>query len=508
MTARGALVAAACALVAALAFWLHAFHMMPNHDNGWLLIAAERLLDGGTYRRDFVEPNPPLILFLNVPPVLLSRLLGVAPYTAFSLYVCGLILLSAALSARSLAACLDGARGPTGAAVVACVAILALEPGYEFGQREHLFVILFLPGLLWFALREAGRDERPDAATLLAIALAAVAVLIKPFYLVLPAAMLGLRLLRLRNPRALLDPAVAVLAAAGLLYAAVILLAYPEYLEEARMQRQVYFAWDRSWLTVLLDSREAAGALCLAAALGALVPMPPRARSAVLHLVLAAAGLLAVALAQKKGWAYHLLPVIELSLLALAVLAAILVPRLAARPRLPARVALAAILLQAASLAIRPAGEVAYAARARYRDTPLIATLQRLAAGQSYLMLTGGYLWGVPGLIDATLGARGLGQVFLPGASRLLAGDAGQRERAAALYPFVVEELVGDLERFRPAVVAVDTRPNKQGMPENFDILRYYGDADSFRRAWARYRLLESRGGWDFYGRADDLPES
>ncbi|MFT8245516.1 hypothetical protein [Roseomonas sp. BN140053] len=487
----------------ALAVALHAVQMMPNHDNGWLLIAAERLLAGGTYRHDFVEPNPPLIIFLNVPAILLARLLGIATYTAFSLYVGGLILLSALLACRFLTVLLKPEGGLTGPVLIGYVAILALEPGYEFGQREHLFTVLFVPGLLWFALRETGEEGRLDTATLLAIGLASVAVLIKPFYLVLAAALFGLRLFRLRSWRTILDPAAAMLVAAGLLYAATILLAYPEYLEEARMQGQVYFAWDRDWRTVLLASKDAVGALCLALALAALAPVPARVRTVLLHLALVAAGLLAVALLQKKGWTYHLLPVVEISLIALLLLAAILLPRLAAPPRLPALVALAAILLETAFLALRPASEVTYAARAHFRDTPLIATLQRLAAGQSYLMLTGGYLWGVPGLIDATLGARGLGQVFLPGAAQLAAGNADSRARAAALYPFVVQELVGDLERFRPAIVAVDRRQHRQGLPESFDILRYYGDAESFRRAWASYRLVESQGGWDFYRRID-----
>src|ERR1700733_12749069 len=36
-------------LVVAVAFALHAFWVLPNHDNDWYLIAARRLLAGGRY---------------------------------------------------------------------------------------------------------------------------------------------------------------------------------------------------------------------------------------------------------------------------------------------------------------------------------------------------------------------------------------------------------------------------------------------------------------------------
>src|SRR3954447_3570797 len=92
-----------CGLIVSAAVVLHATYLLPNHDNEWLLIASERLLAGGTYRTEIVEPVPPLILVLNIPAVILAKLTGLATYTAFSLYVGGCILLSAALAARPLA---------------------------------------------------------------------------------------------------------------------------------------------------------------------------------------------------------------------------------------------------------------------------------------------------------------------------------------------------------------------------------------------------------------------
>ncbi len=45
-----------------------------NYDVSWLMHASERLLAGGTYSRDFFETNPPLILYLYLPPVIFSKI--------------------------------------------------------------------------------------------------------------------------------------------------------------------------------------------------------------------------------------------------------------------------------------------------------------------------------------------------------------------------------------------------------------------------------------------------
>ncbi|MEJ0017354.1 MAG: hypothetical protein WDN25_12445 [Acetobacteraceae bacterium] len=492
----------ACGLIAAAACILHARFMVPNHDNDWLLIAAERMLAGGHYWVDFIEINPPLIVILNIPPVILAHLTGTALYTGFSLYVAGLILLSAALFARWLRTCLDTDRGLIGLALVGYVGILALEPGYEFGQREHLFVILFTPGLLWFAMREAGYQPAFDVPALVAIVLAAIAVLIKPFFLLVVAVLVLLRCRRLRDWRAIADPFVAIIAVMAALYAAVIVLWQPQYLEEAALGSEVYFAWNRSWFTVLSAARDAASVLALAVVVTVFAPVSTRLRTVLASIVVPAAVFIVVAVIQKKGWVYHLLPVVELSLIALLLVAVVLLPRLgeAMIGRGRTLAVLAAIGLETGVLFVRPAYEMVHeASRARYAERPFITTLRRLVAGRSYLLIGSGYQWGIPSMIDGTLAARQPGQVLLPGTLPLAAGDARQRATAARLQSIIVSELVSDLERYRPVIVAVDTNEQKQALPDNFDLLGYFTASPEFRRVWASYERTESIPGWDFY---------
>jgi hypothetical protein len=499
----------ACALIGLAAFWLHAFHIVPNHDNDWLLVTAERMLDGGTFRNEFDEANPPLVIFVNIPPVMLARLFGLATYTAFSLYVSALILLSTALAGRFIAGCLQQDAWRTALAVIGYAAILAFLPGYEFGQRDHLAIILCLPSLLWFALREAGPpqdDQSSGALLVLVLALGAVGVLIRPFFAILPVVLVAGRLLRLRDWRVMFDPMLLALAIALALYAAAVFLGYPEYLEEAAIHRQVYFAWNRATLAVLSDSRDTIATFCLAALLALLVPMPRRTRVILGQLMLAAGVTLAVGLAQRNGYAYHLLPGIVIALLVALLVACGLLAELArgSANRLTTLALLGVIACQSGFIFVRPVTEFTYATRERFMTTPLVSTLRRLVAGRSFLIFTDGFQWGVPSLIGGRLAARAPSQTFLPGAALLALGNESQRAQAAALRPLVIAQLVEDLDRLRPAIVALDLRTRRQALPDGYDILGYYQDDPSFQRAWSAYRRVESAGGWDFYARNPD----
>jgi len=489
------------------AFALHAFSILQNHDNDWYLVVAQRLLAGGRYGRDFMEPNPPLIILLSVPPVLLAPLLHLPVYTAFVAYVCGLILLSAWLAWRSLRWCM--ADQPVGAAVLLLcyTAILALEPGYDFGQREHLFVILFAPGLLWFAARDAG-DTRPlSASNGLAVVLAAIGVLIKPFVLLVPLMMLVLKAGHHRTWRMVLDGSVVVFLLVAVLYVALVLVAFPTYLPAAAIQQEVYFAWDRAWLTVFDESRPAMMALALAVVLTELTPLEQRTRVLFRQVCVAAATCLFLALWQKKAWTYHLLPTIELAAFILAGAVIALVPRLSWRYRgrdwgcVPVAVVCAAVLLEATALAMQPLDDAVFATRAKATATPLIATLRHSFNGKSLLVLTSGYQAGIPSLAGVSLAARAPSQLLLPGAVRLAGGNAAQRKRAVEVRGLATNLLIEDLDRYHPDVVAVDRRPVKQSLPNNFDVLKFYQADPQFAQAWSDYRLAVSLNGWDLYAR-------
>lgn len=489
--------------VVGAALALHVWWFAPNYDVDWLLIAARRMLDGGSYLSDFDEVTPPLVLVLMAPASALARLSGADPYVLFAILVCLLILLSLWLSTPIVYWCLSGHPATRRVALVGMAVVLALEPGFRFGQREHLMVILLLPGLLWYAAREAGRPSPLTPTAWLCLALAALGLLIKPYYLAIAGVLLLVRLFQTRDWRlALFDAPVGVLAAAVALLALMVAFLFPEYLEEVRLENQTYGGFATGWLHVLVVYQEAIAACCIIALLAELVAVPPSTRLVLRCLWLSATCALAIAILQKKGWAYHMLPAVELAGIGLVIVAAALAPRLRLpAERLRAATVLAMIGLFGLALALRPVDEALADSKARFAAQPLIKTLQQVAAGQKVMLLTSGLQLGFPSLAGVELGARHPGQPMLAGTVKLETGSERDRARATQLRQVLIGLTLQDIRHYQPDIIAVDRNVDKQALPDDFDVLAWYLTDPAFRRAWAGYRLVKQAPGWDFYAR-------
>lgn len=319
--------AARLALLPPFLLWLAIPFLPPmNHDVAGLLAFAGQWLDGAALYRDLVEVNPPLILLMNVPAVLLGRLLPwqAGPVLAFQL----LLALACAGCAWLALRLLDGdaaRRGPVErAATLAALPLLTLLPGYEFGQRSHVMMALALPYLALAARRAevtAGVPAAPLPLALAAAALGALGFAIKPHDLAFPLAVEAYVLAR-RGPRvALRDPVPWTMVAVWAAYGAVLLLGFPDYLARAVPLALSCYAdlQHAGFAEILLTDRVAPflGALALlgwAAWRGRLGAWPA-------VLALAGAVSLLVTLLQGKGFGYHSLP-LRMAALLLAVVVA------------------------------------------------------------------------------------------------------------------------------------------------------------------------------------------
>jgi hypothetical protein len=428
------------------------------------------------------------------------------PYTAFSAYIVLLISISTFMVRPAVAWFYAGRPGTVILILVIYAAQLTFDPGYEYGQREHIAVILFCPGLFWFAAREAGRPAPLTGSAFVALVLASLAVLIKPYFLLVPAALLAARVVHVRSWRVLIDPAVCILVAMAILYGILIVLVFPDYLQEVAIQRQAYFAWSRGWLTVMDASRDAVAAVCLAAVLTILLPIAPERRVLSGYLCLAAVAWLIAAWVQKRGYAYQVLPAVELADLALVVALAEVVGFAPSPSRLGVSgIAVAgAILIGGAFVSMRPLMETFTFERSAFRNKPLIKNLADLAAGRPVLLLTAGFQFGVPSLAGVQIGSRAPGQNLLPAIVRLANGNADQRATSARLAALADREVVDDLNHYEPHIVAVDHGSGRQALPDDFQILDFYLQHEDFRLAWQHYQPVRASGGWEFFVRLPD----
>lgn len=116
-------------------------------DASWLMEASKRLLAGGSYSHSFIETNPPLILFIYAIPVLLTSWIG-SLASNFLLFIYGIIALSLMVCYAMLKRLMPNDR----VALILFFSGLAFSdlivPVHEFGQREHLTLLLIMPYLL------------------------------------------------------------------------------------------------------------------------------------------------------------------------------------------------------------------------------------------------------------------------------------------------------------------------------------------------------------------------
>jgi hypothetical protein len=284
----------------------------PNHDVSWYLHMAGVMLNGGTAYVDVVDTNPPLIVMLTMVPVWTARLLGLAPAWAFYAGVFLLAVLSCVWCGRLIMRAWPGASSAAhGLLAVGVVFLLLAFPKGDFGQREHLTVILAMPYVLAAAVRSVGGSLSTGEAILTGVA-GAMGFALKPHFLLAWVAVEIAILVHHRRQgsssrRALALRAECVAAVCTfVVYGIATLMFFPEYLDVARRVWAVYGGLDSPTARLIALREWQIGLVALA--LVALIRLP-RDLAAPLTIVGAgAAGFLASSLLQLKGWGYHMLP--------------------------------------------------------------------------------------------------------------------------------------------------------------------------------------------------------
>ncbi|MDR3477106.1 MAG: hypothetical protein P4M14_03655 [Gammaproteobacteria bacterium] len=152
-------------------------------DMSWLLHATRRFLDGGNYWSDFFEINPPMVLYINVAPVLLAGFLKISTINAFRIYVFSLALISFCVCRRLLSQMISPRDSWIYFLLLTAIFIdMIVLPGYHFGQREHIATLLVLPYFLLAVMRTSQSIIKTHDAIGVGM-MAGVGFMIKPHFL-------------------------------------------------------------------------------------------------------------------------------------------------------------------------------------------------------------------------------------------------------------------------------------------------------------------------------------
>ena len=152
-----------------------------NDDTAWYLHMAGVWLDGGRLYRDVIDTNPPLIVFLTAIPIGISRLLDVAGTVTFKTFIFALAGGSVALSAAAIWRAWTDAWDRLLILSTLVFSFLLLV-GSDFGQREHVAVVLVAPYVFGACAWLAGRPLPSWADRAAAIA-AGLGFALKPYFM-------------------------------------------------------------------------------------------------------------------------------------------------------------------------------------------------------------------------------------------------------------------------------------------------------------------------------------
>jgi len=145
--------------------------------------------------------------------------------------------------------------------------------------------------------------------------------------------------------------------------------------------------------------------------------------------------------------------------------------------------------------------------RSNFMAQPFPRTAAELATGRSFLAIAA---WGFDvvlptvSLINAQWSSRTAAQWMVPVIVGLSLGKLAERKRAEEIRQLWTRQVEEDLERYRPAVVAVRTADDRYAfeLRRSFDILQLLLRDEGFRRAWAPYHQARVIKDWVFYTRS------
>ncbi len=511
-----------------------------NHDCANYFHTAEMVLDGAIPYCTAVDVNPPLSTYLHIPIVWLARTLGISPIIVFQVCVTVLLFVTA-VEMLFLLRKRESKMRPAeqGLVLFAWMALfLLIDWRGDVGQREHLFVLTYVPYLFLRILRYHRGSVPIWFAVLLGLQ-AGVGVSLKPYFLLDAVAVEMALMLASRRWRTVLRPECMALAGVVTAYVAHWLFV-PAAMREGFFCRWVpliragYRAYDASYAEIaeqtLRSPFTAAGLVgVLAAVLLLSTRRRLRLRLHVLALATLAIASIAMLFVQHKGYTYHYIPIDIAALLCLLIVGlsaakreraanvnASMAASTATVPGRSLRAAWGTIAIRSVLVAVvgglLAVWFVGRPGSAR-PDTPEYAALRRVVAehthpGDRVLMLATSTRPAYPMLVQ--LGCRPSSRYT--GAMQFAflyfgAHSTGDRpiyhryDEASAEERRSLDEFRDDVKQYQPRLIVINDTPGWFGLPKEFNLFEYFVYCGWTKQSLKGYREVPAPKGWKVFER-------
>ncbi len=487
-----------------------------GHDPMWGLYMARLVRHGAKlYGPEIFESNPPLFVWLSLVPSALAEWLHLPDTAVGKALVLGIEAGVAAVCVRLLRKLWGGglSKAVLWALAFVYVAVFAVMPARDFGQRDHILVLLCLPYVLVAAMDAEGMEIRGWAGMAIGLA-AGVGLALKPHQVLVPVAVEA-TLIFLRSRRAgrlalrsLVRPEPLAIVGCGIAYVASIHLFAADYFTQVvPILRETYWAFGHlGWWQLVAESVQLH--LLAVVVLAALFARGWRRASALVTLLIAAGVASTLAYyAQGTGWYYQQIPALSFFALAAVFLGIEVAGRRGWRMPRWAPMAAGGLSLLALALTTHFTGYPFTEARSFPIDVPDASFFVGLAPGTPVATLTTTVDYTIPPVFRyrLTLAQRYPHLLLLPA---ILRAEDGERRmdpgRLAELEAFQHAAMREDFARWKPQLVLVercqDPTVHCQVLEDRHDdLLGWFLWDAGFRAEFAGYRYWKSVGSFDAY---------
>lgn len=479
--------------------WAMQSTLLLNWDVSWNLHAAQRLLAGGSYQHDFSDINPPMIFYLNIPPVLLARFLAIDTILAMRIYVFLLATLSLVLCCGLIYEIFSAqSRAVAQQFFLALILAFLMLPVYEFGQREHLMIILIMPYLLAVVYQLQGNKLNFWIAVVIGL-LAGLGFAIKPFFLAVLVIVEMYYIYSVRNIVAWIRMETLMIIALLVSYLCAIALFHADYINYIipLAMRFYYSGVGFPWRELVLHPV----AIFCYFVMAVYFFQYQRGSSKILGtlLLLVLSCFLLSYFVQRTTWYYHIVPAFSLAIL----LWVLIISSLASKLRLT-RVEMVFMLLAASLAFFFPIFYVGtmYFSSVIYKNKmgKLITFMQTHARHKPIYFFSTSPSFEFPAVdyANAIPVSRFASAIWVAGVLKhptYADGGLLQQDR-----DYFIETIAGELNAARPTWVFVDVQQDKPYLENiEFDYIRYFSRSNHFQQAWKLYAYFSTIEEYPFY---------
>lgn len=467
-----------------------------SSDVQYLTHVADMLLSGGKYGIDFYETNPPMILYLYMPPLLLHKLTSIGLVTCLRFYV----FVIAALSVMASFYYLKKLVHDTFLQTISFSLLLFISlflPANQFGQREHLYILLFTPYVFASACALSHIKLKNGISILTGLA-AALGCCMKPYFL-LPLILIELYFVyRQKGLFGWIRLETITILSVMILYLATTYYFYPTYFSIILpLVSQFYFEGiAQEWTLIFIFPHVL---FCVGVSAASIMTIRySRYPELITVLVLTCIGTTLAFLVTRTMWFYHTLPALAYT----SLLISFIIAELAEPVNLRSSMLFISAFLLALYVPLLVFNEYTFGPEFQYEKQckqDLINTLAAQPGKHSVICFSANTMTDCYPLINA-LGSQHQSRYpffwWMRGAITL-----SEQHQANDQIQRFMNQTAEDLIAHQTRWIVINTTMTRLVMGKDFNYFNYFSSNDKMKKVLASYHFWKSVDNYDVYER-------